>query len=73
MERFWHQEQIRAFEGVQPRYELLQKALEQVLNRLRKEWSPLAIHAGVAALASLPAVEPWLPARRHALTLIEPV
>jgi len=43
MERVWHKEQIKAYETMHPRYELLQKTLEKVLNRVRKEWSPLAI------------------------------
>jgi ppGpp synthetase/RelA/SpoT-type nucleotidyltranferase/predicted NUDIX family NTP pyrophosphohydrolase len=43
MERAWHQDQLRAYEKLQPRYVVLQQTLEKVLNRLRKEWSPLAI------------------------------
>ncbi len=43
LERVWHQEQIQAFEKVQPRYVLLQQTLEKVLRRMSKEWSPLAI------------------------------
>jgi mutator protein MutT len=43
MERVWHAEQIQAYEQLQPRYVILQQTLEKVLNRLRKEWSPLAI------------------------------
>lgn len=43
LERFWHQEQIQAFEKVQPRYVVLQQTLEKVLRRVSKEWSPLAI------------------------------
>lgn len=43
MERVWHQEQIEAYEALQPAYVSLQRTLEKVLNQIRKEWSPLAI------------------------------
>lgn len=43
MERVWHKDQIQAYERIQANYVVLQQTLEKVLNRLRKEWSPLAI------------------------------
>jgi ppGpp synthetase/RelA/SpoT-type nucleotidyltranferase/predicted NUDIX family NTP pyrophosphohydrolase len=43
MDRYWHQEQIKAYEQELPHYIAYKKFLDNLLNRLKSRWAPLAI------------------------------